>query len=358
MTQKNSTQGINSKLATLKEIVTNYTSQKHKSFFLPPDHNRYLWHSSFAHINPVSWSNAQKIPYVAATGLVDAYSLLPNRPDLAFNSLWSASNSLYNDLYVSNHLNSGSAMSDSKSIDFSIQRISQLIHQKIPTIKHTQSYHFISIFETIKEYIRQAPDKNFNFIASYILKGIAVESHNKNNPSNTVREILIPSSYKTLKKKFPTLYSKILTSTGAKYFALCTISETACNTDIDFGVPSSKGLEARNLVHATGKIIRQEVLQFNPAPTHANCIFDNEKHWLSFLILSLLYATRNNAAHGNAATRLNSIFANGDSITSTSWTFLFGYCYFSLILLSSGKLAVTDLTPIYQNSQIPLKIRV
>lgn len=353
MAPKNATPHNNQKLSELKNLVINYSTQKHKTLLLPLDHDRHTWHKDFKYINPASWSNPQQIPYVAATALVDAYSQLPSRPDLAFNSLWSASNNSYNDLFLSNHSSPGSSISDSKSIEYSVQRISQQLHQHIPLNNGQLS---LSIIDTIKEYIKQAPDKNLNFVASYILKGISVESHNAdpNNSQNKVREILIPSSYKTLKKKFPTLHNKIATSTGKKYSAICAISETTCKTDIDFGIPKIKGPDARKLVHATGKIIRQEVLQFNSASASTGSVFDDEKHWLSFLILSFLYATRNTAAHGNAATRLNSIFSNGESVTSSSWTFLFGYCYLSLILLCQKKIFAPDLPPIYYNSQIVL----
>ncbi|WP_429049292.1 hypothetical protein [Aeromonas hydrophila] len=342
------------KLTMLREIVTNYSHQKHKSHFLPPNHKRYEWHNKFCHIKPMAWDNPLEIPYVAATSLIDAYSLLPGRPDIAFNSLWSAINSSYNNLYLSNHSNPGKQITDTKGIDYSVARIKQYIHEQIPVNQSASPQHSVTIFKTIKEYIKQASDKNFNFVATYILKGIAVENHNSNNPESAVRDIFIPSIYNTIKSKFPELYNKISLSTGAKYSDICSISETECKTDIDYGIPNNKADNSRKLIHATGKLIRQEILAFQPLSEHSNVIFKDEAAWLSFIIRTLLYATRNIAAHGNAATRLNSIFSNGESITSSSWTFLFGYCYFSLILLCQGKLSIADLSPIYSNSQIRL----
>ncbi|MEE4141755.1 hypothetical protein [Pseudomonas viridiflava] len=345
------------KLDTLAEIVTNYSVSKHEAQLLPIGHKRYSWHTSFKYLNPALWSNPSDIPYVAATGLIDAYSQLPQRPDLAFNSLWSATNSSYNDLYFSSHLSHGAKLTDSKSIDYSLQRIAQQLHQQI-TIPHAEgnTTSTVTIIDLIKDYIKFAPDKNFNFVAQYILRGIAVERHNAQQSTATskIREILIPSAYHTFKSKFNHIYNIINNSTGAKFSALCLISESPCRTDINFGIQKSAGDQARQLVHATGKILRKEAILCNVTTNTTQGSFDDLQHWLSFLIRPLLYASRNTAAHGNAASRLNSIFANAESTKSASWTFLFCYLYFSLILLCQGKISVPDLLPLYENSKLPL----
>lgn len=320
---------------------------------LPKHHQRYAWHANFKRLNPASWANPAIIPYVAATGLIDAYSQLPHRPDLAFNSLWSATNSSYNDLYLSSHLSHGAALTDSKSIDFSLQRIAQQLHKHIPISSAAGGpAPSISIIDLLKEYVRIAPDKNFNFVAQYVLRGIAVEQHNSQQATPAIREILISSAYLTFKKKFPGIHNKIQNSTGLKFSALCSISESPCRTDIDFGIPQTASEQARKLVHATGKIFRQEAFAAKVTTGSTQGSFDDLKHWLSFLVLPLLYATRNTAAHGNAASRLNSIFANGNSISSSSWTFLFCYLYFSLVLLCQSKIAISDLEPLYENTKL------
>ena len=322
---------------------------------LPRDHQRFSWHSRFKRIRPASWAIPANIPYVAATGLIDAYSQLPRRPDLAFNSLWAATNSSYNDLYLSSHLSHGAALTDSKSIDYSLQRIAQQLNKIIPiTGAANGSPQSISISDLIKEYIKIAPDKNFNFFAQYVLRGIATEQHNAQQatPTTKIREILISSSYLTFKRKFPNIHDRIKNSTGQKFSTLCSISESPCKTDIDYGIQPSASNQARRLVHATGNIFREEAIAANIGTTPTQKGFDDEKHWLSFLVFPLLYATRNTAAHGNAASRLNSIFANGDSISSSTWTFLFCYTYFSLILLCQSSIAVGDLEPLYENTQL------
>ncbi len=345
------------KLEILAEIVSNYSASKHEAQLLPKGHKRYSWHTSFKYLNPASWANPSDIPYVAATGLIDAYSQLPQRPDLAFNSLWSATNSSYNDLYLSSHLSHGARLTDSKSIEYSLQRISQQLHQQI-TIPHAagNATSSITIIDLIKDYIKIAPDKNFNFVAQYVLRGIAVERHNaqQNTPASKIREILIPSAYSTFKSKFSYIYDMINNSSGAKFSALCVISESSCRTDINFGIQKSASDQVRQLVHATGKILRKEAISCSVTTNATQGSFDSLQHWLSFLIRPLLYASRNTAAHGNAASRLNSIFANAESTKSASWTFLFCYLYFSLILLCQAKVSISDLLPLYENSKLAL----
>lgn len=346
------------KLQILGEIVVNYDRRKHEAQLLPDNHSRYTWYTNFRRLNPAAWTNPESIPYVAATGLIDAYSQLPKRPDLAFNSLWSATNSSYNDFYLSNHLGQGAKLSDSKSIEFSLDRIAQQLHQQIPLLSVSEAGNSISISDLIKEYIKIAPDKNFNFVAQFVLRGIAVDNHN--NPplpaiqDKKIRDVLIPSSYTTFKKKFPAIHERIKNSTGTVYSSLCTISESTCRTDINFGIQQQSKERIRKLVHATGLILREEALGYPLSSSPQLVGFVSSEDWLAFLIFPLLYATRNTAAHGNAASRLNSIFANGDSVTSASWTFLFCYLYFSLILMCQSKITLSDLEPLYYNSRLSL----
>lgn len=345
------------KLQILGEIVTDYVPARHEAQMLSKNHQRFSWYASFKRLSPMSWGNPANIPYVAATGLIDAYSQLPRRPDLAFNSLWSATNSSYNDLYLSSLSHGSAALTDSKSIDYSLQLIAQELHKNIPISGAMgEAIPSISIFELLKEYIRIAPDKNFNFVAQYVLRGMAIERHNAQQATSAtkVREILISSAYSTFKRRFPEIHMKISNSTGLKFSALCAISESPCRTDVDLGIQKAASEQARKLVHATGKIFRQEAIAANVTTSSKPGSFDDQKHWLSFLVLPFLYATRNTAAHGNAASRLNSIFANGESITSSTWTFLFCYVYFSLILLCQSNIAISDLEPLYGNTKLNL----
>lgn len=346
---------VNSKLQALNKLVLNYDYQHHQAQFLPDNHERFAWHASFHYLKPSSWTTPSAMPYVAATSLIDAYSQLPTRPDLAFNSLWSAINTSYNDLYLAHHTSAGAKLKDKSSIDFSLQRIAQRLHQHIP-LGHSQAGipASISIDDVLRRYIAQAPERNFHFVASFILKGIAVEIHNaaQATPATAIRTILVPSIFSTFKKNFPDLYAYIKNSSGVKYAALCTPAETSSKTDIDYGIPARSKEKSRALVHVTSNKLRQAVLNYQSTAT--GNFFDDDEHWLSFSVLCLLYSTRNTAVHGNSAARMNSAFANAESVTAASWTFLFGYCYLALIFLCQGLVSLTDLAPLHANAEIAL----
>lgn len=342
------------KLEILAEMVTGYSAARHDKQMLPFGHPKFAWHARFRRLNPASWVAPAAIPYVAATSLLDAYWQLPRRPDLAFNSLWSATNNSYNDLYLASPQNAASKkMTDKMSIDFSLKEIAARLHMMVPTSSPAGApAQGISIRDLIKRYLENAHDRNFHFVAQYILRGIAVDDHNTNKvpPKAAIREIFVPASYASFKKEFGSIHTQIKNSLGGKFANLCTITESACGTELNFGIQDSK--KARGIVHQTSILLRQEAL--NPSITNGGVAgtFKSEQHWLSFLVRPLLYASRNNAAHGNVASRLNSLSASADSVTAATWTFLFCYLYFSLILLCQGKITLADLEPLYENADL------
>ncbi|OWQ93840.1 hypothetical protein CDN99_05240 [Roseateles aquatilis] len=355
-TTPNNNAATQQKLDILKNLVTAYSPERHQAQMLPIGHARYGWHQQFRHLDPAGWATPQNIPYVAATSLLDAYSQLPRRPDLAFNALWSATNNAYNDLYLSGPAGGSDQLTDSRSIKNVADAIAGRLNNVIPLPAVAGGPAQITVFELLKNYTASATDKNLHFVAAYVLRGIAVETHNTTNAGTAavVRTLLIPSSYKSFKKNFPVLHARIASSTGAKYAQLCNVSEKANRTEIDYGIAGANADKARKLVHATGLIIQQEIQSYVLGSGQPGDVFEADAEWVRFQILALLYASRNAAAHGNAATRLNSVFADGESVSSSSWTFLFCYCYLSLIFLCQGHVSLADLAPIYENSRIAL----
>jgi len=343
------------RLEILGEMVTGYSLARHEAQMLPKNHARFAWYAHFRSLSPTSWSNPVNIPYVAATSLLDAYSQLPRRPDLAFNSLWSATNNSYNDLFLSGPQGAASgALTDKRSIDFSLSEIAARLNQIVPIPPSpTLIAQGISIGDLIKRYLKNAPARNFNFVAQYILRGIAVEEHNASAPpSMAVRLILVPAAYWSFQKEFGSILDKLKSSMGVKYAKLCAITESSCGTELDFGIKPQDGKKARALVHQASLLLRQEALGASVTSGTVTGSFNSQQHWLSFLVRPLLYASRNNAAHGNAASRLNSLSASGDSVTAASWTFLFCYLYFALILLCQAKITLADLQPLYENADL------
>ena len=167
-----------------------------------------------------------------------------------------------------------------------------------------------------------------------------------------IRKILIPSTYNTFKSRFSNIHGKIEQSTGLKYFKLCNVKETTDKTDINYGISPNDSKAARALIHATGEEIKKAVTSFPATTSSFGPVFGSDKEWLTFLIFAFLYASRNTAVHGNAASRLNSLFANAETLTASTWNFLFGYLYLSLIMYCQGKIDLDDLAPHSANSRL------
>ncbi|EOW3193124.1 DUF3659 domain-containing protein [Escherichia coli] len=368
------------RLTNLYKLVTDYTSVEHEKLLPSPESNSLQWFKSFKYLNPVSWAaGPQKIPYIAATTLIDAYSCLPRRPDMAFTYLWTAINNSYNDLFLRHNTTSGS-LGDSKAIDNSIELISEVINSRINNKKTiSEEYKSKTINEIVIEFAKRLPDKNLNFLSSYLLKGMAIKNHNAHQIQPPIRSIHISSSYRTFAKRFELIHNHLYWNFSKKYSSICSIKESTDKTSLNFGITkvfwdADKCIgitgkngnitdENGNVIGVDNKIISRRITQAmsrelqriivdNPKldlfDKNGNSVgkafaFSSDIQRLEFLIFNLLYASRNNNIHGNVASRINSIFANKDTITAATWNFLFGYFYLSLLLLCLNSINVDDL---------------
>ncbi|MCK8665150.1 hypothetical protein M1M11_09675 [Pseudomonas azerbaijanoccidens] len=338
-------------LTQLYELVTNYSLSKHLEKQLNVDHNSFKWFEKFKLLDSKTWKTApEKIPYIAATTLIDSYSCLPKRPDMAFTYLWTAVNSCYNDLFLKTNTTSAK-LTDTGSISNSINIISTHLQTKIP---NTQSAASQTIDETIVDFAKRIPDKTLHFVATYLLKGIAIESHNKTCSSNSaqkIRDIHISSTYSSFKKRFGAIHNYVEWMFGQKYSAICSISEASGKTDVDFGISTKDKIKSRDIIHALGKelqkiiIERPNLSQYNDKgiKTSDAQSIGTEAQRLELLVFGILYASRNNNAHGNVASRINSIYANAESIKSATWVYLFSYFYLSLLLYCLNSILIDDL---------------
>jgi len=341
------------RLVALHTLVTAYTREAHEKNLLPSDHAALAWFTRFNYLNPVSWAlDPHKIPYIAATALIDSYSCLPRRPDMAFTYLWTATNSCYNDLYMKSSGNAES-LGDSKAIEKSLAEINKFMQANIALPPDASLTAASSTPADITlDFIGRLPDKTLHFVASYILKGMAIEIHNelaKTKAANEIRKIHISSSYKTFRNKFPVMFNHFYWTFGQAYSALCTLSETPDKTDVSYGITDSE--KSRKITHALGKEIKKILVripvidQFDDLgkPKMQAPSLSGESQRLEFLVFGILYAARNNNAHGNVASRVNSIFSDDRSIVAATWIFLFGYFYLSLILVSLRAIDIDDL---------------
>lgn len=340
------------RLTDLYRLVTNYDSKEHEKILPPLENERLQWFKSFKYLDPVSWAaTPQKIPYIAATTLIDAYSCLPRRPDMAFTHLWTAINNSYNDLYLI-HNNHSKRLGDTKGIEKSLELISNFLTSNIETKTATpEEYENKTINEIAIEFAMRLPDKTLNFLASYILKGMAITRHNIDNSSTKIREIHISSSYQTFANRFPEIHNHLYWNYGANYSDICTIKESSDKTSVELGISKDDADTSREITRATRKELQRILInrpmldQFDEdgKPLPKAIAFQSDIQRVEILVFSLLYASRNNNIHGNVASRVNSIFSNADTTTAATWNFLFGYFYLSLLLLCLKHIELDDL---------------
>lgn len=177
------------RLTDLYRLVTNYTSKGHEKILPAPENEKLRWFEDFKFLNPASWAaNPKKIPYIAATALIDSYSCLPRRPDMAFTYLWTAINNSYNDLFLI-HNTVSKRLGDTKAIEKSLELISNILQSNVENrAPIPDEYESKTINEIVIEFVKRLPDKTLNFLASYILKGMAVTRHNGNQNTIKIRE--------------------------------------------------------------------------------------------------------------------------------------------------------------------------
>lgn len=340
------------RLTDLYKLVTSYTSKGHEKILPAPESEMLRWFEGFKFLNPASWAgNPKKIPYIAVTALIDSYSCLPRRPDMAFTYLWTAINNSYNDLFLI-HNTTSKRLGDTKAIEKSLDLISNILQSNIENkAAIPDNYENKTINEIVIEFAKRLPDKTLNFLASYILKGMAVTRHNDNQNQTKIREIHISSSYQTFANRFKVIHNHLYWNYGRNYSKICSIKEAVDKTSVNYGISEANAGTSRKITRAMRKEL-QRILVNNPTldqfdtngnPLPQEISFASEIQRIEFLVFSLLYASRNNNIHGNVASRVNSIFSNADTITAATWNFLFGYFYLSLLLLCLKQIDLDDL---------------
>ncbi len=277
------------------------------------------------------------IPYIAKTHLLDSYYCLPQRPDMAFTHLWKAINNSYNNYYLKQVYgnNNCKSLSDSKSLSKVIEHIADSVNNSF----EYQSKHF-TIDDIVQKYCVNISLKSLRFVASYILKGIAIDSSH-------VSEIYASSSYKSFKSRFPHNFDVINNTYGNKYKIICSPAVSSDKTSVDYNISDRE--KSRALVHSLAQsfkeLLENGIVHLDNKTTNfsGGMRFLSTKEKLEFLIFSVLYAVRNNNIHGNVASRMNSNFVNQESFKAAEYIYLLGHMFLSLIMYRNGDLKITDL---------------
>ncbi|MFB5589545.1 hypothetical protein ACE41I_23080 [Bacillus cereus] len=343
-----------SKKKELLNLILNYKKERHEKHL---EHKNTVGNllvpGPFKTINSTYWSDdnwlsSNSLSHTAITHLLDSYYQLPERPDLAFNSLWASINSLYSKIALKNAiLNNTKVPGDADSIRIALKLIKKVLTNKI---KYNENEY--EIRSLITDYLEHLPIQSFRFIASFILKGIVVNDFNPN---------YISSQFRTFKseKRFKFIYDNINVSFGKSYKTLYTVNST--NSDIKLTLNGTTEKEiAENRTKSEG-LTHQLALFLKELATQRSSYIKKEKisvelsddeKYLEFIFQTILYSIRNNTLHGNSSARLSSINANSAYVKTSTFTYLYGHLFLSLLLYVSDEVNVQDLEINLSNLQL------
>ena len=168
-------------------LTKNYSKECHLNL-LPCGDNNILENIHFLYDE--NWENqGASYPYEILTYLFDSYYVLPQRPDLAALFCWQAINHSYYVQQLSD--NSVGFCLDTKGVEFVRGAILANWNNKYKAI--------------LEPFLERLPDKTFHYVASYMLKGYAMEKKGK---ISLLSEILSSSKRCQATLNFPTLTQK------------------------------------------------------------------------------------------------------------------------------------------------------
>ena len=281
-----------------------------------------------------NWENqGVPYPYEILTYLFDSYYVLPERPDLAALFCWQAINHSYYIQQLSD--NNVGFCQDTKGVELVRDAILGDWNNKYKTV--------------LEPFLKKMPDKTFHYVASYMLKGYAMEKKG-------IAEKYRATSYKSLKRKI-SLLSDILDNAYGKSY--CQISNpTLIGNVVNLGIANANKRKSRDITHSFGMKLRAlmlgkevEITFCDVQRTKKKYKFTDEER-LSFVLFGILYASRCNNFHGNVAARMNSINANKDTFKMYTDMILTEYIILAIHLNSQGALSDVVLNKVKKNANL------
>ena len=272
-------------------------------------------------------------PYEILTYLFDSYYVLPERPDLAALFCWQAINHSYYVQQLSD--NNVGFCQDTKGVELVRDAILGDWNNKYKTV--------------LEPFLKRMPDKTFHYVASYMLKGYAMEKKG-------IAEKYRATSYKSLKRKISSLSDILDNAYGKSY---CQISNpTLIGNVVNLGIANANKRKSRAITHSFGMKLRAlmlgkevEITFCDVQRTKKKYKFTDEER-LSFVLFGILYASRCNNFHGNVAARMNSINANKDTFKMYTDMFLTEYIILAIHLNSQGALPDMVLNKVKENANL------
>ena len=313
------------------QFAKDYSKKRHLAL-LPRCNNNILENLDF--IYDENWENqGVPYPYEILTHLFDSYYVLPERPDLATLFCWQALNHSY---YVQQlRDNNVKFCQDAKGIELVRDAILGDWNNKYKAV--------------LEPFLEKMPDKTFHYVASYMLKGYAMEK-------NGIVEKYRATSYKSLKRRIPLLSDILDNAYGRAY---CQISNpTLVGNEVNLGIIDANREKSRAITHSFGMKLKTlmlgeevEITFCDVQGTKKKYQFTDEER-LSFVLFGILYASRCNNFHGNVAARMNSIKADKGTFKMYTDMFLTEYIILAIHLNSQGYLSDMVLNKVKQNADL------
>lgn len=313
------------------KLAKDYSKKRHLDL-LPRCNNNIL--EKLDHIYDENWENqGVPYPYEILTYLFDSYYVLPERPDLAALFCWQAINHSYYVQQLGD--NNVGYCQDTKGIELVRDAILDGWDNKYKAI--------------LEPFLKRMPDKTFHYVASYMLKGYAMET-------NGIAKKYMASSYNSLKQKISSLSDILDNAYGKSY---CQISNpTLINNEVDLGITNANKGKSRAITHSFGTKLKalmlgEEVeITFCDVQGTKKTYKFTEVERMSFVLFGILYASRCNNFHGNVAARMNSINANKDTFKMYTDMFLTEYIILAIHLNSQGALSDVVLNKVKKNANL------
>lgn len=313
------------------KLAKDYSKKRHLDL-LPHGNNNILENLDF--IYDENWENqGVPYPYEILTYLFDSYYVLPERPDLAALFCWQAINHSYYVQQLSD--NNVGFCQDTKGVELVRDAILGDWNNKYKTV--------------LELFLKRMPDKTFHYVASYMLKGYAMEKKG-------IAEKYRATSYKSLKRKISSLSDILDNAYGKSY---CQISNpTLIGNVVNLGIDNANKRKSRDVTHSFGMKLRAlmlgkevEITFCDVQRTKKKYKFTDEER-LSFVLFGILYASRCNNFHGNVAARMNSSNANKDTFKMYTDMFLAEYIILAIHLNSQGALSDVVLNKVKKNANL------
>ena len=315
--------------ATIAELLEKYDPERHRRRVEIAVGSKTFELNDFCFMFDPVWSTpANKLPNKISSLLLDSYYQLPDRPDLAFACLWMAFNSTFaqtavRDSYAKNKEN----LTDTFGLECAAEVIVGTPNIAIAVDGSTRSLMDLLIIA-----IQAIPEKLTSMIATNAVRAVAFQLQLNSRRYES-------KAFTGLRSNFPALGQLIERCHGEAYSDGVVATIGAANAE---GIltpinPEKSQAIIRSLSACFLNLFRTgSVTMTHHASTQTVTLSFTERDRISLFLRYVLYASRNNLAHGKVSSRLNSDTANPQSYKVNLYIYVSLYICLGILLVDLG----------------------